>query len=343
MKTNILIWLTLMVSFGTLGQDCESSLEEARRAYYDGRFDEVISLLQPCSESENRSVRSDALELMAKAEILTGRDSTSDFHVAGLLEADPLYKYSRSELQSFKEIVDSYSINRKWSLGLRSGAVMPNIVITQYHSYASSALEPSSYETQVGFSGTLEGRYFLMPFLALSGGLQYQSLTYQFSELQLEAQEARVNDHMEYVGLPLQAELSLPIGSWHVEGGLGWQFQWLARSSGELSLFPIEGEIPTGLDAPAKVGTVDLTPWKNTWNHSFIAHLIVERRIGLYAVGLGTYYQGGQSNITNDDERWHDLEATHEYGYLPDDFTLSAWTIELSVRRYFFTPKKNVK
>ena len=95
-----LIGLLLFVCFIpgiTIAQDapdCATSLDNAQSAYFNGEFDRVITLIQPCldSESYTQSQGIRAYSLLGRTQFVLGASDAATDAIRGLYQLDPAYE-----------------------------------------------------------------------------------------------------------------------------------------------------------------------------------------------------------------------------------------------------------
>ncbi len=74
--------------------DCTESLDNAQTAYFNGEFDRVITLIQPCLDSENYTIVQgvQAFSLLGRTQFVLGETADATTAIEGLYKLDPTYE-----------------------------------------------------------------------------------------------------------------------------------------------------------------------------------------------------------------------------------------------------------
>ena len=344
MKTTLLPSILIILTFGSvnlMAQSCLDNLEDASRAYYNGRFDEVISLLDCDLTTVEPQSRTDVLELLIKSNLLLNNDEKADQYMFDLLSGNPLYTPRSSDILLFQELFRSYELRNPWNFGVVAGINLPQFEIMRYQSIGSVTQEPESYTARVGLGLGLRGERAVMKNLYLNLGLLYQNFGYSYSEIILEYQQLDVQETFHTLDLPLSLRYELPLGSFKPFINAGASAQYILKSRLELDLRTIPTEVPVPYAGiPQKTNNYNATSQRKNIVFNYILGGGLRKSIGTIQLELAMSYQFGLNNLINSEARLSDPTLINTYAYIPDDLKLNNFMLTVGVYKSILTPKK---
>ena len=323
-----------------ISQDCLDNLQEAKRAYFNGDFDQVLTL-EGCYTTLDSEYKKEAMELLINAHLVLDNNQVADQYMEELLTEFPLYQSRSTDLIEFQELHKTYEIKTKWNVGAFAGINIPDFHIMQYRSLASITEETSGYSNDLGVSLGINAQRMLWKKLFVSGSLIYQQFGYSQKETIMTFQDVFISEKLNYISTPIQIgyEFFKSNIKVYISGGVSPHF--LISAKGDIELFGIEPDQTTTLTGiPRKVQGYDLTDQRNRVTLNYVAGLGVKRSFGLYAVELAFHYEFGLSNLVNEEKRFTDENLWRTYSYVPDDFKIDYVRITLGVVKSFVYPKK---
>ncbi len=341
---NKLLYLLLLALLPSIAraQECQDKLQEAKRAYFNGNFEQVNSSLEDCYQSGlEGEEKKEALELLVNANLVLDNNQSADNYMQELLKEYPLYQPRSTDLVEFQELYKSYEIRTKWNLGFVAGINIPDFQVMQYRSLASITEETSGYEGDIGASLGLKAEWMVWKKLFLSGSVLYQQFGYSQKERIMTFQDVFIAEKLNFVSVPVMIGYEFFKSDFKVfiQGGISPHF--LLSSKANLELFGVDPDQRTPLTGiPRKTEGYDLTDQRKQVTLSYVAGAGFRKSFGLYAVELAFHYEFGLNNLVKEEQRFQDTQLWRTYSYVPDDFKVDNVRIALGVVKSFVYPKK---
>jgi hypothetical protein len=342
----LLIYGVFTCSFNWLwSQSCDARLDDSRIQYVNGDFDQVIETLSSCAGTFSRQQDDlEAYELLINCYILINDTGNADSLINVLLKAYPLHRLKETALSSYRQLFNSYNIERKFGLSAWAGTNLPDFEIFQYRSYGGIVEETTGYESYYGFTGGCSFDYFLLDQLTIGSGLLFQSSSYSQNETIMGFQRLDVSERINYLKIPLTVGLSFILNSWEVGLKGGMSFHWIYSDKADLELYgiaqefsnPLTGLTRKTLDYPLSFQRQKITP-------NYLAGLTIGKNIGLFQIVLQGSYEYGLKNLVRIENRYSDEELLSVYSYVPDDFKMNNFQLTMGITRFFVYPKKVAK
>lgn len=335
-----LVFILILFSNNLFAQDCEVKLENAKRAFFNGNFKEVTLLLNGCDQFRFDD-QTDALELMIKSYVMLNDDDKADKYMFELLSYNPLFEARNTDLSAFKDLVSSYEIRTRYSIGIQLGLNIPDYTIMQYRSYGSLSDEPENYGSRNGIDIGLTGEYYLTKNVAATTAIHYQSQGYTQSEVILDYQQVAVSEKLSYLNIPLQLRYQMEFGGIipFINAGIG--IQYLLKSRGDLKLSNLPRNFPTAFLGEAHlIDNYDFSDQRKKLLLNYVFGFGVKKKLGLFNLELMIQYEYGLNNLVNDKNRYGDAVLLDTYSYVPDDFKMDKLSLSFGVSKLFVKPKK---
>ena len=343
MSRLLLISIIVLSCHDLFGQDCSQKLEEARRAYFNGGFDLVLSLLTTdcIQESLEGEAKTDAFRLVIQSHLMLGQDSLADAYTNQLLQIAPLYKVRSTDISRFKRLVESYQIKTRFKVGIGMGISFPDFKIMQYQSYASQVEEPERYDPLVGFTGGINIEVPVYKSISLASGVFYQSFAYTQSEIILDYQKVSVKEKFKYLTFPIA--LKWKVDKWKIKPfvSAGFNFHRLINSKADISLFTLPQDSPvpyTGI--PQQIDGYDISQQRKDWTTNYLFGAGVAKSFGLNELEIALNYEHGKNNLVEEKNRYTDPVPYRKYSYVSDDFKMNQIRIMVSFTHSLVKAKK---
>jgi len=240
-----LLSLLLLGTFAAQAQDCSQNLEDARRAFYDGKFDQVITLLEPCNTRfESVPDKMASLELLTKASLMLNESDKAEGYMKDLLTINPLYTVREGDLVVFKKLYEQFEIRTKYNIGFEAGINQPQFQVLQYNSYAGINNQSGGYSASPGLSLGLTYEYAITKNVFAGAKLLYQQHGYTMHETLLDYQSLTVNERLSYINVPIQ--IIYQINKWKFKPffSVGMSVHLLMSASARIDLFSIDQNLP---------------------------------------------------------------------------------------------------
>jgi hypothetical protein len=323
------------------GQSCQQKLEDAKRAWFNGQFQEVEALLSGCLNGElAKEDRFDAYKLMVDTKLLQNEEAEADIYMEKLLALDPNYQTREVDLAEFKQLYSTYDLRTKYLFGISAGALFPNYVIMHHHSRAGDAEEPSSYEQIPGYSFGITGDMQLYRNLYFNGSVLYSKRGYSDEEKQLGFRIMRADVREYYIELPLQFRYGISLNHFKVFLGFGYALSYLVKAKANLQHTPQQGLLNAYYGDVWLISDYDITNQRNQVTHNWIASGGIHHPIQDFLVEVKVSYQRGLSNVIDDTKRYDDPILLDEYAFVPDDYKVNHWVISIGFMRNIIHPQK---
>ncbi len=326
-KRIIPVFIMLCLYIPGISQDFAANLEEARRAYYNGRFEEVNKLLvEYIGDDLPHSEKQEAFELLVKTNLMLSNENKADEYMGLLLSHDPLYAVGSSELLAFRELYDSYFIKTRFNFGFAAGINVPQFSVLKYQSLASKTIEPQKYLVTPGFSAFLFSEYALTNNIFAGTGLVYQSHRFSQSEILLDYQELTSTETLQYLSTPLFGRIQLNFGRFKPFITAGINLHYLISAKADLSLIPLSSEFPKPfLGSPSSVEGYDLSGQRKLFTFNYMGGIGARLSLGLHALQVSAEFEYGYHNLVKEEMRYADRELIDNYSYVTDDFKMDHW------------------
>lgn len=328
------------LAIAALGQDCQKSLDDARRAYFNGDFQEVERLIVHCLDNGfNKEDKEEALKLLTTVKLITNDDDEADRYMLELLSVNPQHKVRTTDITEFQQLFNSYKVTSRFSIGIIAGVTLSDYYIMKYQSISSLTSEPDDYDEQPGFSLGVSGDIRLINSLYMVTGLTYQTNRYKQSEIQLDNLRASNEETSHYLSVPLQLRYMIDRYRFKPFIGGGITLNYLVSSSADLDVLPTEPSLVNPGNA-FFVQDYSLTFQRERLINHWTIHAGIRQNLGKYAVDLNASYSFGLKNLVKVEERYANDELITTYNYVPDDFKMDYMSLTIGVSRTVLKPEK---
>lgn len=344
-KRNLLFPFLFVFATVAYAQNCSENLEQAKRAYFNGNFQQATDLLQSCVETEwNQREKTEALEILIKSNLIQLKKETADQYMMSLLSVSPLYAVRESDLIEFKNLFNEYEIRTRWNVGLRIGGNQQYYSVLHYQSYGSNTQEPASYKAKIGFSAGITGEYAITKKIFVSLEALYQTHGYSQTEIIQDYQRVSITENLAYINTPLQLQYQMKIKGLtpFVSAGIG--LHYLLKSEGDISLLALEPEffnLASGI--PQLTENYNLKSQRKPVTLNYVFGSGVRKSFGLTSIELAVHYEFGCTNLVDTKNRYDDNTLYDTYSYVPDDFKMNHLRITAGVFKTIVYPKKKNK
>jgi hypothetical protein len=339
-----LSFLGLLFSLSVVvnGQDCNINLDESRRAYYDGKFNQVISLLKDCVEKlQSNSEKAESLELLSKSSLMLNENEEAEKYMKELLTVNPLFVVRESELIVFKNLYKEFEIRTRFNVGAEIGGNLQQYTVLQYHSYAGISSQPKNYDSYPGISFGVFYEYFITRNLLAGAKFLYQTHSYKQSGTLMDYQSLSVNEKLTYLNVPLQ--LKYQINKWGLKPffSAGVSLHYLTSSKARIDLFSIDQNLPIQINPNAySTSKYDLSDQRKKFTCNYAVGGGVKKPFGLWSVQLEFQYEFGLNNLARPESRYSDPVLLNTYSYVSNDFKMDHFRVTAGIVRSFVYPKK---
>lgn len=339
-RATILI-LLLSSNVPSIAQSCSQKLEEAKRAYYNGQFDDVHAELSGCLNQMTKVEKVEALKLITDTYLLQGKTALADSSLYQLLTVDPEYVGRESDLVEFQNLYKQYKIQTQFAIGVSVGFLQPDYLIMRHQSYATESIEPNDYDEKSGFSFGISGDIAIINEFFLSSSLLWEYSAFEQSETILGYQSVYSKERYHRLNVPVQLRYGYSFGKFKSIVGAGFSGQYLLSARAELDHSPIEPEYPKPfIGVPKEASNYNLSEQRKAITGSWVFSAGVQRKIQSFILELRFTYNYGVNNMVNTKHRLSDPVLLEDYAYVPDDFKMDSYVISISLLRNYTKAKK---
>jgi hypothetical protein len=228
--------VTLFMPLSIKGQttDCSSNYEKALLLYNRGMADSALRVLQPCLEtkrilnSTSRQTSGRIFRLAALSSIMTENPGDAEKYAKQMLQYLPDYKNSKNEgdLMEFRLILDKYSAQPLWRIGILAGANYPFMDLLKTYSYYANTGATFSLHRTFGYQFGISGERFLTKNISLEAGAAIAQYIFSYGVKTLSDQHVNYNQNIYMAEIPVMAKYYFLKGAFrpYIEGGISGRF-----------------------------------------------------------------------------------------------------------------------
>ncbi len=336
----ILIILLVLVANPAKSQ-CGKNLEDARRAYYNGDFRSVESLLEDCLETFSDEEKIEAYKLLTNMYLLWNNQEKADQSMFRFLELNPYYTLRESDLVEFQELHKEYKVKTRFTYGFSVGYLHSDYIIMQHQSLAGTTEEPADYKEFPGIIVGVTGDYRLYKDFYANVGLLYSRRSMRQQEEILEYQKVASFEKDHFLNIPLQIRYIADFRTIKPFLGGGYGAHILLQSQGDIDRIPLEPDFPSIVGIAEQTTDYNLTKQRRKLTHNWNASTGVIIDFNQFLVELKATYQLGINNEINRNYWLKNTELTEVYAFVSDDYRIDSYLFTISLLRNISNPIKN--
>ncbi len=342
-KITIVLLFTLFFK-NVVGQDCYQQVENIKRAYYNGNFDELNSFDKDCLKGNHlsKNEKSEVLRLLIDAAIIENNQKAATENMQLLLEVNPELTIRSTDRAAFIELYNSFKIDQKIKFNFQIGSNQSDYPILFYRSISSITSEPGNYQPDKGFSSGIMVDYYLKDFASVFAGVLFTSTSYVEREEILDYQFVEINETYHLLNIPLGVKISKQIKGYESFIGGGVSFQYLQKSFADLSHFPLTNEFVSGIPGiPEFAQNYNTSSIRKKYTKSWLILGGVSRKIGnSLEVNMVYQFEYGLNNLVNVNNRYKDEVLINDYAYVSDDFKRNMSTFFIGISKVIYRIKE---
>ncbi len=305
--------------------DCGDNLISAKKLYEEGKLDDAINLILPCSQTES-AVQWQAYKLLTKAYLAKQDDINARNAAVRMIELHPTYEVNpRYDSKGFINLLKSIDVIPKLSFGL---TIMygPNITLPRVTKLYTPAIYDKTYSNKGGFQLGLVAGYNINLNHGFGFNMIYNVKNYQVN-YDWSGNSYDISESLRYIDFPLMYRYSFSTNK------------------------PVRFSILAGPYASVLVNSHNNIIAKNEAVSSELPHYgsnVRRKKLaygGLIGLGLNikskkghfsleTRYSRSISNITEESSRYDNSLLMYDFVYLDDDIQLDY--LSLSVGYHFY-------
>lgn len=324
------------------GQTCQQSLEEAQIAYFNGRFQSCIVLLNDCvNQLSNKEDRVLALEIMAKSQLMLGQENEAEGSMYQILKVNPFYTPRKDLSVSLEALYERFRLRRQWQAGISMGYLAAHYEVLKTWSFSGLVVDPARYDARPSLQFEIWSTYDLYRGLQIEAGFGFQTLNFYRQELQQNylLQSSLESYQMLSPRLGLQYEYGFK--NWSFFANSGASLAYLQNSIADIAIEPQAGEIPAAFGGyPARVENFDLNFQRKDWLMSGYLGGGVRYGIGNHRFEFSYRLHQTWQNMVDADARYTNAQLVNDLAYVPDDFIISYGSWQIGYLYTFLKPEK---
>ncbi|WP_109832599.1 porin family protein [Reichenbachiella versicolor] len=325
-------------------QGCKLNLNLAEEKYKNGQIEEVQSLIKPCVEGKSNFNKQDkirAYKLLTITYLYLNEEEEASKNMQKLLNLNPEYIIDPNVDPS--EFVDLYNQFRHHPIaiiGLKAGvnSTMVNVI----DNFGQDDIDRSlgTYTAKIGYRVSFTSEFLITPLLSLETGLSYSKSNFEYSNRQFSYSNVSVEESFSTLSIPLHTRFSYTKRDLRFYLQLGAKVNYLVSSSAtlvridslneELGYQSVVGPAEDLSDQKAKLFFSLQSAiggyWKNVVGNGYL----------MMEIG----YSYGLSNLIEPDKRYANTNLINKYNYIPNDFSINQFTVEIGYGIPIYRPKK---
>jgi hypothetical protein len=330
---------------GEVQSDCSVKLQESENAFEDGSLSNSILLLKDCLEKGdfNKEERVRAYRLLAIIHLYRNQDKEAEEFMHQLLRTNPEYRLRPNDPAEFVELYRKFRIRPYLIVGGNAGANLSQIRVTQLFSTDNPANQEIIYTNLLGFQfGGIISRpitnfieILLQPNLV---SYRYRFEAQYFGFARLLATETQIRFDLPLIlkyNFKNKYNFNLLGIKPYVMAGATPHFLISASFNAQRNDINQDGDVERSVEGKA----ISMKELRNSLTFSVLAGIGVEYKIGLGHLFVELRYQAGLNNMVKSVNRYILQEEIARYGFLDNDYTLSAIMLSLGYNYPLYNPK----
>jgi hypothetical protein len=342
-KSTLLSALFLLAGFFVQGQNtCSQTLLKAQIAYYEGRADEVLSILEAClRDGFTEEERSQAYRLLTLTHLYLNESQNAENTMLSFIRLNHYYKIN--EAVDPAEFINLYKQFRTWPIYMITPKFGTNLMLAKVIKNFSPDNTTQAnyryqtvfgYQTGISIEIPLNARFSVNPEIYLSGKKYiYNNKLFGYEYLSFNEEQNRIE-------LPLL--LMYNIGNKRLrpffQGGFSTDILFHASSQVLREDHSVDDEIRKQVTGPV----VNIRSQRKLFSYSAIMGCGIKYRRGKNIFIVDARYNIGLVNMAKPSMRYTQSELLYKYGYIDNDFRLNSYMFSIGyVMPIYHTKKLN--
>jgi len=325
--------------------DCSVKLQEGEASFEDGLLSNSIAVLEECIKIEgfNKEEKVRAHRLLCIIYLYQNQDEKASENMRNMLRINPEYKTKPNDPAEFLELYKQYQIRPFLIVGGGAGTNFPMMNITTLHSTDNPTTQNMLYTSLFGFQAGLNFSRPLTNKIEAIFNPNFTTHRYRFEALyfdyaQLTATEVQTRlDLSVFVKYNFRNKYNFSLSGFKPYVYLGATPHLLVNSS----LSPQRGDLIDGETRRSVEGrAIDMKDLRNNFTVSGMLGLGVEYKIGLGHLYVDVRYHYAFMEMVKDAKRFELQEEITRYGFIDNDYKMSALMFTLGYNYPLYNPKK---
>lgn len=306
-------------SFGNVlwAQTCADKLEESAKLYEKGQFSAVVSLLQDCTNSEDKNEQWKAYRFLALAHLSNNEQESARDAARNMLKLNPTYKGSSiKDPSELIKLLSSITVIPKLSLGLAL-SLGTNSTMPKIKDVFMVAEQTKYYQGQNSFQFGVSSSYqinkqFAVDLTVMASSKKYK-MDYSFGNWDLNMDESLTYLNVP-VGFRYYSQIKFPVKPYVQLGGYAGYLLFSSTN--------FEANYKPSSESYSVVNLSSLDR-RNRLDLGLVGTIGATYKIGAGQAFLQASYFHSMRTAVKGDERYANKQLLYSYYYIDDDFVLS--------------------
>jgi hypothetical protein len=321
---------------------CSQTLIKAQFTYYEGRAEEIPSMLESClKEGFTTEEKLQAYRLLTLSYLYLNQAAHAEKTMLSFLQLNPIYKIN--EAVDPAEFINLYKQFRTWPVyltGVKAGFNTTYVNILQPFSldnvYTTKAVYSPAFSYQLGTSIEVP----LKKNFSASAEIFLSGRKFNFSNELFGYLKQKLTETQNRIELPLLLNFTKPGEKFSPYMGAGITGTILLKSQVQ-----VRRTDNIGIDETQKEITgpnITLNSQRRIFTFSGTINLGVKYTRSRNTLILESRYNLGLQNMVNKANRFSNTDLMLKYGFIDNDFTLNSFAISVGYLIPVYKPRKLV-
>lgn len=325
--------------------DCSVKLQEGEIAYEDGSLSNSILLLEECLKSGgfNTEEKVRAYRLLTIIYLYKNQDAKASEYMHSMLKLNPEYRLRPNDPSEFVDLYKQYRIRPYLIIGGAGGGNMPVLNVSTLYSTDNATNQGIVYTGLLGFQINFNTSKPLTNKLEIMFNPTFAVMRYRFEGDYFDYSTLIFTETQTRIEAPILLKYNLKDKYNFNIGGLKPYFMigatpnYILSSSGNAQRVDIVSEDQS---RSVEGKSIQMTELRNQLTFSAVAAAGIEYKLGLGHLFGQLQYQHAFMNMVNSNNRYLLQNEIAKYGYLDNDYKMSALTFTLGYNYPLYNPKK---
>jgi hypothetical protein len=342
---SLLAVLLLLISHVIVAQNtCSQTLVKAQIAYYEGRADEVPSILSAClKEGFTDEEKSQAYRLLTLTHLYLNESQNAENTMLEFLRLNHYYKINEAvDPTEFINLYHQFRTRPFYLITPKMGTNVSFIQVLKSFSPDNTTEVNYAYQTVFGYQAGVAVGFPIHSKITLNTEIYLSGKNYAYKNNLFGYESLSFNEQQTHIELPVLASYSLTNNTWlhpFVEAG----FSMDALLNATANVTRIDQTSDVELKKEVTGPSIHVNAQRRRLNYNAIAGGGVTYTRGKNIMMIGFRYSLGLLNAVKPKNRYTNTELIYKYGYMDNDLRMNAFSVSVGYVIPVFKPKKVVK
>jgi hypothetical protein len=321
----VFVALALSASMASAQSPCAIALDEATRAYDEGRLADAVAILSPCIDF-NREQRWQAYRILALAYIFDDRPELAEEAVDRMLELNPTYQINeaRDPIELIR-IIEQYTIVPWVAITGRGGLSITGRAIDEPRSVVQTSDVAGSRRFTLGNDLGVGALVSITPDIALGVEALSSTRAYSLSQRSQAGSVTEYSERLSYLTVPAMLQYRFDLGPVVPHIAAGYFYQLLLGATSDIATRPNDTAAVF-----EDQGVLSTEGRRARSNHGLAFGAGVSLRLPVGFLSFDGRYELGFGDIVRSDERYNDDELLIRYLYVDNGFRLRNFILSIA-------------